>query len=524
MGLALKQENELPFLSLVEEPMLKVLPGGKAEAKPLAEIIPFDSSNLERDCTYDKVSNVTQKTTPNAKTLSYGYDALNRLITKTTSEQTYAYTYDTLSQLTNATNAASALTFGYDSIGELTSTKTAAPQPAGTLSYSYDSAMRKTTFTVGSWKATYGYDKANRLTSIANTSGTTFTFGYDLGGRRTNLKKTTGSTLERTYNYDNANRLIELISKSNGTEITHLQYQYDKTGNKTDITDKYGEHIPSYDALYRLINLTNALTTGGQETFNYDLTGNRTSDQTQTYSTNELNQITHGTNNLSLTYDNNGNTVTKTENGITWTYTWNSENQLTKITNNAQTPITVTYEYDALGRRITQTTTQNSATTKNQWIYDGEDLYLEYENGISKAYYIHGPNTDEPLAKSMGGTLYSYHPDGLGSIAAITSGGLVESYRYTSFGKPTIYDKNGATLTSSTIKNPYLFTGREYNSETKLTYRRNRYDDPSIGIFLSPDPSGFDDGPNKYILTGDNPINWTDPLGLYPLNTTASDL
>ncbi|MBI1870447.1 MAG: hypothetical protein HYS07_04555 [Chlamydiae bacterium] len=63
MGFALKQENELPYLMLVEGPMLKVLPGGKAEANALAEIIPTTSLGGEiilfdeqRKTIIDKVS------------------------------------------------------------------------------------------------------------------------------------------------------------------------------------------------------------------------------------------------------------------------------------------------------------------------------------------------------------------------------------------------------------------------------------------------------------------------------------
>ncbi|MBI1869708.1 MAG: RHS repeat protein, partial [Chlamydiae bacterium] len=189
MSFALKQENELPFLSLVEGPMLKVLPGGKAETKPLAEVIPtpslggriipfhtesrqplafrshekainllsidskfiafsvqgtnptscnFDKANrltrisleprassLKLNCVYDKVSNVTQKKTANGVTLSYVYDALNRLTTKTTPEQTYAFTYDSLSRLIGASNTASNLSFVYDAVSQLLEADTA---------------------------------------------------------------------------------------------------------------------------------------------------------------------------------------------------------------------------------------------------------------------------------------------------------------------------------------------------------------------------------------------------------------
>ncbi len=38
------------------------------------------------------------------------------------------------------------------------------------------------------------------------------------------------------------------------------------------------------------------------------------------------------------------------------------------------------------------------------------------------------------------------------------------------------------------IRQPYTFTGREYDKETGLYYYRARYYDPEIGRFISKDP------------------------------------
>ncbi|MBI1871671.1 MAG: RHS repeat protein [Chlamydiae bacterium] len=268
MGFALKQENEFPFLSLVEGPMLKVLPGGKAKAKPLAEIIPttslgggiipFDSSSLElrassleRDCAHDKVSNVTQKKNPNGATLSYVYDALNRLTTKTTPEQVYAFGYDTLSRLTSASNTASNLSFAYDAVGQLLNTTTAGSQPSITLSYSYDEAGRKTNLSDPTGSTAYEFDRANRLTSMTNPYNN-FAFTYDKGGRRTGLTGSGG--IERTYSYDNINRLLSLINKVNGKDIDLLTLQRDAIGNKTQKTDSHGADNYTYDQNQRLLS------------------------------------------------------------------------------------------------------------------------------------------------------------------------------------------------------------------------------------------------------------------------------
>jgi hypothetical protein len=51
----------------------------------------------------------------------------------------------------------------------------------------------------------------------------------------------------------------------------------------------------------------------------------------------------------------------------------------------------------------------------------------------------------------------------------------------------------------------------------KASYYRARYYDVSVGRFLSEDPSGFDDGTNFYSYTGNNPVNFEDPSGLYTL-------
>lgn len=41
-----------------------------------------------------------------------------------------------------------------------------------------------------------------------------------------------------------------------------------------------------------------------------------------------------------------------------------------------------------------------------------------------------------------------------------------------------------------------------------------RYYDPEVGRYITPDPSGFEDGVNIYLYVHNNPINHIDPLGL----------
>jgi RHS repeat-associated protein len=111
-------------------------------------------------------------------------------------------------------------------------------------------------------------------------------------------------------------------------------------------------------------------------------------------------------------------------------------------------------------------------------------------------------------------------------VVALTdeSGQVVQSYEYDSFGK--IVAQMGC------IRNPFTYTGREYDEETSLYYFRARYYDPRTGKFLTRDPIGFAGGDtnvyryvdsvgkplldtNRYRYVGNDPVNWVDPFGLY---------
>jgi RHS repeat-associated protein len=99
--------------------------------------------------------------------------------------------------------------------------------------------------------------------------------------------------------------------------------------------------------------------------------------------------------------------------------------------------------------------------------------------------------------------VYYYHFDGLGSVIAQNKQ-IIERYSYDVFGEPNRL---------SDVNNPYLFTGRRYDSETALCYYRARYYDYYIGRFLQPDPIGYGAGLNLYTYCGNNPIKWIDPGG-----------
>jgi len=175
--------------------------------------------------------------------------------------------------------------------------------------------------------------------------------------------------------------------------------------------------------------------------------------------------------------------------------------------------VTTSFTYDALGRRATKTV--GGVTTK--FLYDGADLLEETDSaGTVTARYLAGPGLDEPLELKRGTTTSSYSTDGLGSITHLTNatGAIAERYTYETFGKLTIKNPGGTTLTTSALGNRFTFTGREWDSETGLYYYRARYYNPNTGRFLSRDPLGYLPDVNLYRYVGNNPVNWIDAFGL----------
>jgi len=116
-----------------------------------------------------------------------------------------------------------------------------------------------------------------------------------------------------------------------------------------------------------------------------------------------------------------------------------------------------------------------------------------------------------------GSLYYYYHYDGLGSVKAITdsSGNVIESYTYDVYGKPTIYNTIGKEIPESQVGNSFLFTGKMFDYDTGLYYYRNRYYDPELGRFITPDPLGpvglVNDDPKPDMYVNNNPLNLINP-------------
>ncbi len=118
-----------------------------------------------------------------------------------------------------------------------------------------------------------------------------------------------------------------------------------------------------------------------------------------------------------------------------------------------------------------------------------------------------GLGIDEVFTRTDATGRRTFFTDALGSTVNLTddTGSLQTIYYYEPFGNTT---PGGDPSTNS-----FQYTGRE-NDGTGLYYYRARYYSPRLQRFISEDPIGFFGGINFYSYALNNPISFSDPLGL----------
>ncbi len=456
--------------------------------------------------TYDAAGNRSQRNDYNNAVTNYTFDALNRLTTIAYPDSTTAsYGYDVLSRLTNASNQNGTVALSYDNRGRLSSVTDVFGQ---VVSYGYDANSNRTQLSLsGVTAASYEYDVLNRLTQLTDAYNSVFTFSYDIGSKL--ATRTSPNGVAMSYQYDGLNRLTRVTHSKAGSTLADFQYQFDAVNNILQMTDAAGTHSYAYDSLYRLTSATHPNQTN--ESYAYDDVGNRTaSQQGSNYSYQAFNRLV-AANGLSFGYDANGNLISKIDPSGTWSYLWDYENRL-KQASLVGGP-TLSYQYDALGRRVQRTSSSGGVT---KYVYDRADVVRELNDDLTIATdYLSGPYLDKKLKQvNASGALY-FVGDHLGTTRGLTDAGgnLSSTVSYDSFGNATI----GAATN-------YTFSGREFDVDTGLINYRARWYDPRQGRFISEDPIGFNGRDiNLYRYVWNNPIRYRDPFGLDGWGNDAAD-
>jgi RHS repeat-associated protein len=479
------------------------------------------------------------------------------------SDSDITFTRDTLGRVTSVSDSDSDSAFAYDaSTGFVTSSsyqalKGMAYPLAIDYSFQYDGNGNIMNSTVRQQNASGGlamseqfaYDPLDRVTSASVIPESGASFAYDAAGRPVSITRLNG--VSTSFSYDPADRL-SAISESH-PQLPNEKYvkrniARNPLGFISSVSDSLdGDTAFSYDTMNRLTAAARADALSiilPDESYSYssDGLGHRTAsvtggstdpqtgapvqvDYTVDTQTDQLREDSLYT----YTYDANGNRTereSKSDGGKV-KYQYDVFDRLVSVkkytASDANNPESeVNYKYDWSGRLIEKefrghdpNLPCNSGSCPlnsypkgiTRYEYNGLNLIAELD-GENKllASYQHAPGTiDMPISMRIGDNIYYYHYDELGSVVKITNSGgqIVQTYRYDSFGR--------IVLKEGDMHNPFTYTGRLWDDDAELYHYRARVYDPETGEFLQQDPVF---SMNPYAYTGNNPVNYTDPLGL----------
>ena len=459
--------------------------------------------------TNDAIGNLTYIHYPSSHSITFQYDALNRV--------------------TSMVDGAGTTTYSYAAGGELATED--GPYTSDTLTNTYVNRLRSALSLqqpTGSWTNGFIYDAAGRLTNVTSEAGR---FAYTLGGSGPSSalvkKLLLPNTSYITNNYDSVARLTGTFLDNNIATVldsttygynlasqraastnagTFFEYSYDPIGQLTIATcsasiDTRGY---GYDTAWNLQYITNAV--GGVGTYELDT----------------KNELTNG-NATTFTWDANGNLSSANNSGGNQMYIYDDENRLVNVS--LAGSYNTSFLYDGLGRLRKRS--ENSSGTTNEYIYDGMRVIQERDaNNTPTVSYTRGPDLSTTLegAGGIGGLLarssgyssgnwttnYFYHADGNGNITYLvdSSQALAASYLYGAFGN---------TLSSSgpiASANVYRFSSKEIHVNSGMYIYTYRFYNPNLQRWINRDPLGEESGLNLYAFVGNRPINAADPLGL----------
>ena len=211
----------------------------------------------------------------------------------------------------------------------------------------------------------------------------------------------------------------------------------------------------------------------------------------------------------SLRYDRAGNLIQLREasNGPVWDYGYDALEQLVSVRRNST--LIARYGYDVLGRRIAKrvySSASGGTVGYLRFAYRGDQVGFETDSGgtIGLKYTYGG--TDNLVALTDGAVHYYVTTDKLGSVRALSrrDGTWALTQRFGAYGERIARDTSAGFALGKRLR--YGWTGREYDSETGLSFHRARYYLPSLRRWTQEDPIGYRGGGNLYSYAGGSPL------------------
>jgi YD repeat-containing protein len=353
------------------------------------------------------LDDVTLGASPGTTTTTYTYNALNQQTSMSVSTgQNVSYTYDGMGNLLTKTDAGGTLTDTYTALDQVQSVK----DPSGaTTTFGYDADGQRSQIAYPNGVTeTMGYNLAGQLTSIGAVHGSTtltsFTYTYTnpSSGQPQSMPNavtdTSGDTT--TYTYDQLNRLTQALQKtSGGTQLHNYQYGFDPASNMTSLTR-------DSTTITKTFNAANEMTQANTTTYSYDGNGQRTGDSSGT----------------STQYNTARQTTSITPAGgqtVTMAYAAQAGGAQTVDGG-------VLYQYDALG---SSSAVQNGVTTYFTRASDGTLVSQRPSSGGTYYYLTDGEGSVVALTDSSGTMVdqYTFEPTGK---AVISNGSVWNPYQW----------------------------------------------------------------------------------------------
>ena len=506
--------NELDDLLSVTDPRgLKTT----YSSNSLGDLLATDSpdAGLSLNLMHDSAGNLLKRKDAKGQETEFQYDALGGIVRVTYADEgAEAFVYD----LTDPDHG--------KGIGKLTRMV----DEAGVTDWKYDGLGRvvKTVVTVGgtSLVTQYAYDTATgSLKQVVRPSGKVLSYTSSKGSIRsvavngytiaTNLTYSPFGMLESWTSYDGTthSRTFDLNGRIVEDSI-HSEIRYDTASRVVGYT--YGNESAlsgSYEIQYESQSdrISSIIGNGFEQTFTYDLNGNRTTmrkgDISTSYSIDPASNRILSVNSEAVTYDPNGSSLTGGER----VYAYNAANRLAHVKNMANpAEVLLSATYNGLGQRQRKT----SQAGVRLFTYDESGrLDGEYDsNGRleQETVYIGG----YPMAVLRPYVAYYMHSDWRNAPRQIDNYNSrpVWAWDALAFGDANPDGSPDGQFVEA--KYALRFPGQYHDEESGLNYNWHRYYDPDLGRYITSDPIGLVGGLNTYGYVGQNPLNFIDPWGL----------